>query len=56
MDDAFSTDIFKELSPQVQAQEAVVVKNEIKHADTLLLRRDAPDKQDLYEYYKQRLL
>ena len=56
MDDSFSTDIFKEFTPEVQEKEATVLKNEIKHVETLLLRRDAPEKQDLYEYYKQRLL
>ena len=56
MDDSFSTDIFKEFTPEVQEKEATVLKNEIKHVETLLLRRDAPEKQGLYEYYKQRLL
>ena len=56
LEDSFSIDIFKDFTPEVQEKEAIVVKNEIKHVETLLLRRDAPEKQDLYEYYKQRLL
>ena len=31
MDDSFSTDIFKEFTPEVQDKEAIVLKNEIKH-------------------------